>query len=208
MRLCKCGCRKSVIKEENSYIQGHNLKNRIITTETKRKISEALKGVNNPNYNKCFSMATRKKMSKANRGKNSPFYGKQHSVATREKMHKPHRKGQISWNKNLTKEKDVRLADIASKISKAVKRENNPNWKGGRSFEPYSLEFNHDLKEKIRKRDKYTCQKCGIKEPLNNYFKVLDIHHKDHNKKNNRNKNLISLCRSCNVKENKQTALV
>lgn len=37
-------------------------------------------------------------------------------------------KGKIPWNKGLTKENDKRL----KKMSEAMKRENNHNWKGGR----------------------------------------------------------------------------
>jgi len=118
VRLCKCGCKKSTTREENNFIQGHNLKNRIVAVETKRKISEALKGINNPNYGKHFSEVTRKKMSKARKGKKNSFYGKQHSAKTREKMHKEHKKGQIAWNKNLTKETDDRVAGIAKKYQR------------------------------------------------------------------------------------------
>src|SRR3990167_9100007 len=34
-------------------------------------------------------------------------------------------------------------------------RENNPSWQGGKSFEPYSAEFNKKLKAKIKERDNY-----------------------------------------------------
>jgi len=79
----------------------------------------------------------------------------------------------------------------------------NPNWKNGFSFEPYSFEFNKPLKESIRKRDNYTCQKCGIKQSkLTGYFKKLSIHHIDYVKENVDPRNLISLCNKCNIKVN------
>jgi len=76
--------------------------------------------------------------------------------------------------------------------------ENASNWKGGLSFIIYPREFNYYLKNKIRKRDKYICQKCGIKQDKLN--KKLDIHHIDYIKSNISSDNLVSLCRSCHGK--------
>jgi len=79
--------------------------------------------------------------------------------------------------------------------------ENSPMWLGGISFEPYAASFNNALKRKIRERDNYTCQLCGL--PQNG--KSLAVHHIDYNKKNNLEPNLISLCPllpSCHNKTN------
>lgn len=75
-----------------------------------------------------------------------------------------------------------------------------PNWKGGLSFEPYSAEFNNQLKYEIRKRDKFTCQfpNCGRKEN----GKSHDCHHINYIKKDSRPENLITLCFSCHMKTN------
>jgi len=73
-----------------------------------------------------------------------------------------------------------------------------PNWQGGISFEPYSAEFNNQLKYKIRERDNFTCQKCGKKEN----GKAHDCHHKNYNKKDSRPENLTTLCASCHMKTN------
>jgi len=59
----------------------------------------------------------------------------------------------------------------------------------------YPTKFNSKLKEYIRKRDRYKCQSCGIKQK--NYRRKLDVHHKDSNKNNLNPKNLIALCQSC-----------
>ena len=48
------------------------------TEEAKRKISEATKGENNPNYGKSFF------------SDQNPFYGKKHTLETREKMSRNH----------------------------------------------------------------------------------------------------------------------
>lgn len=77
----------------------------------------------------------------------------------------------------------------------------NPAWNGGTSFEPYGLEFNNSLREKIRKRDNYRCKECfrhqdELRTKSNKPYK-LNVHHIDFNKKNNKPENLISLCLTC-----------
>lgn len=81
------------------------------------------------------------------------------------------------------------------KHSKLMRGDRNPNWCGGRSYEPYGEEFNKALKEQIRERDTYKCQECYIHQGDLGY--KLHIHHIDFNKKNNEPINLISLCKSC-----------
>jgi hypothetical protein len=83
-------------------------------------------------------------------------------------------------------------------------KEKNPRWIDGRSFLPYSPEFNEKLKEKIRERDGRVCQYCGKTEEqeLTDLGWKLSIHHKDYNKKNCQSDNLVSLCNICNVKMN------
>jgi hypothetical protein len=80
----------------------------------------------------------------------------------------------------------------------------NPNYIDGRSYEPYSAEFNKVLKASIRNRDNHECQLCHMKEEehIKKYNKVLDIHHIDYNKKNCQEENLITLCKRCNIKAN------
>ena len=77
----------------------------------------------------------------------------------------------------------------------------NPNWKGGASFEPYChIWKDHDYLEDIKSRDGYAClNPCCSSKNSNN----LTIHHVDYNKKNCAPTNLITVCRSCNSKANK-----
>lgn len=87
------------------------------------------------------------------------------------------------------------------KMSEAKKGKPNPRvqgsnchfWKGGISFEPYSLDWTNTLRQSIRQRDNYTCFICG-KEPS------IYVHHIDYNKKNCNPDNLITLCHSCHSK--------
>jgi hypothetical protein len=73
--------------------------------------------------------------------------------------------------------------------------ENNANWNGGKSFEPYPVSWKETLKRSIRQRDNYTCRICGI-EPS------TDCHHIDYDKNNCNLNNLITLCHACHSKTN------
>ena len=86
------------------------------------------------------------------------------------------------------------------KLSNAQKGKKSYNWQGGKSFEPYGLEFNEDLKEVIRNRDRRKCFICEKTELELGY--KLSIHHIDYNKQNNNPNNLVSLCRNCHSKTN------
>lgn len=81
-------------------------------------------------------------------------------------------------------------------IGEAKKGEKSPNWQGGKSFEPYGIEFNEELRERIRERDNYACQVCGKVQRKRKF----SVHHIDYDKKNNSMRNLVTLCRSCHGK--------
>ena len=103
------------------------------------------------------------------------------------------------------KEEADRIKSVLSEIGKTLTGEKNPGWKGGISFEPHSPDFNKKLKEKIRKRDNYICQLCGIEEYehiVGEKQQKLVVHHIDYDKKNSNEFNLITLCRRCNAKVN------
>ena len=71
----------------------------------------------------------------------------------------------------------------------------HPNWQGGKSFEPYSVDWTRTLRRSIRERDHYICQLTG------QYGNV--VHHIDYDKKNCNPDNLITLSNSSNTKVNK-----
>lgn len=73
--------------------------------------------------------------------------------------------------------------------------ENSSNWKGGTSLLPYPFEFNSNLKERIKNRDKHSCQLCGRKEKL-------CVHHINYEKEDLFDLNLITLCTGCNGRVN------
>ncbi len=80
----------------------------------------------------------------------------------------------------------------------------NPNWKNGKSFLPYSPQFNEALKNYIRERDNYTCRLCGMSQikHLKKYSCKLPIHHVNYDKACKDGRKLISLCHKCNGKVN------
>jgi len=149
-----------------------------VSKKTRRKISNTRKelykqGKLIPYYlNKTFSKEHKENLKKANLGK---------------KLSKEHRKKISEGGKGLKRSKETRR-----RISEANKLEKNSMWKGGLSFEPYGIEFNNQLKEQIRKRDKQ-CQLCNKKKNRRKFC----VHHIDYNKKNNNPKNLITLCDKC-----------
>jgi hypothetical protein len=82
--------------------------------------------------------------------------------------------------------------------------ENNPNWRDGKSREPYSLDFNNRTKKKVKEADGYMCQLCGMTESgsIEKYGRVLSVNHINFDKKDCRLENLNTLCVSCNSKIN------
>jgi hypothetical protein len=102
-------------------------------------------------------------------------------------------------HRGRTKETHPYLLGV-SEYRKTHVGEYSSNWKGGVSFIKYPKEFGSKLKEYIRKRDNYCCQGCGIEEKR--YYRKLDIHHINYNKRDIVDSNLISACHTCNSKAN------
>ncbi len=148
--------------------------------EHKRKISKALLGHK-------VSQETRNKISLFHKGRMNGRLGKKHTEEAKRKMSLSHK------GKKLTEEHKRKLS-ISHQGAKSCL------WRGGISFEPYGLEFNENLKEVIRNRDRRKCQICEKTELENK--RRLQIHHIDYNKRNNNPNNLISLCLICHMKTN------
>jgi hypothetical protein len=116
----------------------------------------------------------KERMRLINLGSQNPFFNKSHSVEVR--------------------------SFLAQRENSIFYGEQNPNYRGGASNEPWPLEFNETLKEQIRERDNYLCQLCGI--PQCECTRKLAVHHVDYNKLNCIPENLLSLCTRCNSKVN------
>jgi hypothetical protein len=109
----------------------------------------------------------------------------------------------IDCSKQIKKYSALRCKSCARKEQYKINPDSNPmkgktpwNYIDGSSG-IYPKIFTEQLKESIRKRDNYKCQKCGLKEK--NHYRKLDIHHIDYNKENCSKKNLITLCTKCNA---------
>ena len=96
-----------------------------------------------------------------------------------------------------------RCRSCANRITSSGNR--SPNWIDGRSYEKYPKEFNQSLRDKIRERDNYICRGCEMtqEEHFIVYSRDLEIHHIDYNRKNCKEDNLITLCKQCNIRANK-----
>jgi hypothetical protein len=104
--------------------------------------------------------------------------------------------GHIPWNKG---KKCPQLAGANNPMFGRCGKD-SPNFKGGKSYEPYPPEFHIGLLREIRKRDSYTCLLCGKdeKEELKEFNRNLSVHHIDYDKDNCDKINLLSLCGRCN----------
>lgn len=186
IRVSRTGRKMPRRSEEYRQNVSKRNKGKVLSEETKRKISEAHIGKPSPRRCTKLSEQTKQKIREANLGKTC-------STETREKLSKAG-KGKIAWNKG-------KKLDPRPQQSLLLSGERNPNWKGGISYEPYTQQWDDALKGNIRKRDNYFCAECGIREDqLFGFYKKLDVHHIDYNKNNLSDKNLVSLCRKCHAK--------
>jgi len=184
--MCKKGYKQTENhkKQMGAYILGKTYEEvygREGADRKKEKLSKAKKGKRYP------------KISIALRGRTGTFTGHYHSVSTKEKIRKGHLGKKLS-------------IETKGKISEKLRGAKSYLWKGGISKEPYGQKFNNNLKEQIRKRDKYRCQECfrhqdELYTKTGRNYKLL-IHHIDYNKRNNEVDNLISLCRNCHLQTN------
>jgi hypothetical protein len=191
------------LRPEKPFIKGHktNVGSKK-SLETRKKISIAHIGMK-------FSKKSKRKMSKSMR-KTKCHAGKRNG------MFGVHRFGKEApgYINGITIKKH-HCIDCGIEISltgfkgtkrcnkchgKAHRGINNTNFIDGRSHLDYPIEFNNDLKLKIRKRDSFKCLICGKSEEENRT--KLSVHHIDYNKKNNKDKNLMCLCKSCHVNTN------
>ena len=166
--------------------------------ETKLKMSLSKKGVRKP----IRTSEHIKKLSMARRGKKD-LKGSE----TKKRLYKEGKLVNPNRGKKMSEEQKKNISKSMKGKPSKLNLEKHPNWRGGKSFEPYGIDFNKQLKLKIRKRDNYRCQECFrhqdelfLKCKDGKVIKYsLDIHHIDFNKKNNNESNLLSLCRPCHM---------
>ena len=149
---------------------------------------------------KHHSEQSKKRIGNAQKGTKKPWAGKY--KRTRE-MIENYRKANLGKHhspKTEFKKGHKTSKETKNKISNCLLRrfsgDKNPSWKGGLSFEPYSVDWTKTLKRAVKERDHYICQICEIQDDL-------VVHHIDCNKKNCDMNNLITICRKCHSKIHK-----
>ncbi len=201
--------------EHNSMFGKHHTektKNKMRKTFEERGVS---KGKNNPMYGQGWKI---KKAFAEGKYDNRPKAHQDYKGKTLEEIHGEEKASKIrntmsvsakqkkfipGWLEHL-REFGHRPWTLKEKIRASIRRKGtrmgkeNPSWNGGSSKFPYPFEFTRELKQKIKERDGYICQLCDCSNPIK-----LGVHHIDYNKSNLSEDNLITLCRSCNIKVNR-----
>lgn len=127
-----------------------------------------------------------------NKGNNNPMFGQRGLETNRWNEKKKNNSCEVC-------KKDLGRRSRSSVCMDCYTGPHTPNWEGGISCLPYGKEWTARLRRQIKKRDGQSCQNpwCSKKN------KTLSVHHIDYNKQNCDPSNLITLCRSCNTKANK-----
>ena len=91
--------------------------------------------------------------------------------------------------------------ETTSKNSVKQIGEKHPRYIDGKYCGKYTKEIK-ELRERVRKRDNYTCQECDKtqEQNLKEVGRILDVHHIDGDDTNSVEENMISLCISCHNK--------
>lgn len=199
---------------KNKNLSVEHKKNLSLAHKDKKLSNEHIKNLSKANTGKKRSEEQKNRMSKSHKGKKLSL----EHIKKLSESHKGHllsneTKRKISGKlkgRIFSEERNKKISEAnrkrklsektKQKIRKAQIGEKSPHWRGGISKLPYSFEFNKKLKEKIRKRDNYTCQLTGKTEK--ELGEKLSIHHIDYDKMNCKESNLISLSKDSNSKVN------
>ena len=166
------------------------------TEETKKKMSllrtgkkfkpfteEHKEKIRQSNIGKKRSEETKRKLSESHKAPRPYRLGITHTDETKKKISDTLKKNPVRYWLGKKKYDDITKCNF---------------WKGGISYEKYTVDWKDTLKISIRERDHYQCQICGKNQGDTSH----PVHHIDYNKKNCSPDNLITLCRSCHAKTN------
>lgn len=185
-------------------------KGKSCSDRAKTLLSEQRMGERNPFFGKTHSPESRARMGESN---NQHFAGHHHTQESRNKISKAQigrcvteqTRNKISKKnigKHLSQETRIKLSNVR-KGKRCGK--DNPNWRGGTSYEPYCPKFTKEFKERVRAFFGYCCAECG--NPQNGI--PLAVHHVNFDKSTCCNESIplfVPLCPSCHGKTNTNRA--
>ena len=175
------------------------------TPEHKLRMSKTMKA-------RWKNEAYRDKMLKYMRGKPSSRkglsmeqeYGIEKANEIKSKLSKSRKGKKFSDETNKKKGRSGKLNAMSRPEVKEKQliacRTYGKQWKGGKSYEPYTSDFNQKFKRAIRKRDNYICLKCGKHQEKEK--KSLIVHHINYDKSLSIHENCCTLCNKCNSEVN------
>ena len=135
---------------------GEGASGAVVSEETRRKISEATKGKNNPFYNKSHSEESRRKISEAAKGENNYWCGKSHSNETKKKISQANKgENHPLYGKSHSEETKIKMSEVKKgkcfseehrrKISAATTGKNHPQYgKRGKETPAYGKKWWND----------------------------------------------------------------
>lgn len=129
-----------------------------LSSEHRKKISEAIRGEKHPLFGKHHSEEAKRKNSESHKGVKHNFWGKKFSLETRKKM------SLKAKGRKFSKEHRIKLSLSHKGL---LSGNNHPNWKGG--ITPINQKIKNSNKykfwrEAVFKRDNWTCVWCGAKQ--------------------------------------------
>jgi len=151
------GAKRGKIPKNLAYL--HRLPRNKLWRE---RMSKAIKGIKR-------SEEVRKKVSVARLARKKRL-GYINSLKTRKKMSEVHMGRKLSEEHKRKVSEGMRgkknalgyspSEETRKKLSISNKGEKSYLWQGGKSFEPYTIDWTETLKRSIRERDHYICQLC------------------------------------------------
>jgi hypothetical protein len=95
-----------------------------------------------------------------------------------------------------------RTDELKNRMSEMFSGEKGSNWMGGKSFEPYTIDFNDRFKKSVKKRDG-CCLLCNVSfNDLKLLKRNICIHHINYDKLLSVKENCVSLCNNCHTLTN------
>jgi|WetSurMetagenome_2_1015567.scaffolds.fasta_scaffold58183_4 hypothetical protein len=200
---------------QKNYKASHKERIKFLNDRYRRNHREYLNFLARKNHtkNKKHRNFLRRKNYKNSGGEISKRYYEKHKenvlkLKTSFRWTEERKKKFSKWNKIRCKGKSLeeiygkeKAKEIKEKFRKKMTGKNNPQYKHGKSKEPYPLEWNNWLREQVRRRDN-KCEICGISRKKYNvlYNRDLIVHHIDRDKSNLDFFNLVSICLFCHGK--------